>query len=549
MTTKMTFGDCLKYLLTTFDISFKKLSRAINVDSSLISRWIHGKRIPAYDTVYIENIADYLSKNVTNSFQIKLLNDLYANLCADKDIIDNNAEKISKVLLEAQGYSIECKKKEDEKSRNNIKSKKALWKTEESSLDNNIRENIKMDQLEKRNLISYNSTVSLSRNDKIIYGTNNILKVIILLLETAVLEKKNDNNIIYFTFNNDFNNIFTSNNMLFIKLRNALLKTIESGWNVIFIIRINNNIERIMKFTDYIFPLIHTGKVNIYYLNKYDLFTLEKELCIVSGLGVLSCFPFGENELANCSFYINTKAGVDIFSNYIKSILKCHAIKLLKFYYKNMEEDFYNAITELYEKPGNQLNYNSNFSLFLLPEELYKKLLIKNNYSANEILLSLYYYRKLLNGFKKNIQNYKYIDICLAESIEQLVNHKILYLHSCNDVKIVDLEKQDIIDYIQNIIHFIQAYDNYEIAVIFNTSDNYIQNNASNYIVKERQAVFINVINSLKGKSGLKISIEEPMLVKAFVENYHEMWDKIAPINKDKKENIAWLQDYLDCLK
>ena len=67
------------------DISMNQLSKAINVDSSLVSRWVSGKRIPAYNTIYIDSITEYFSRNIKNSFQEQNLNKVLLSLIKMKN--------------------------------------------------------------------------------------------------------------------------------------------------------------------------------------------------------------------------------------------------------------------------------------------------------------------------------------------------------------------------------------------------------------------------------------------------------------------------------
>lgn len=149
MKTKMKFGECLNLLLSTFDISANRLSKAINVDSSLVNRWIHGKRIPPLSTSYITNISEYLSKNVLNSFQLKLLNDIFLKVINDNEESLSNKDKIQKILLESQGNSLESKHT-------------SLHDHAVHMVNQNFKSKLMPD------------TIGLSNEDSIILGVNNV---------------------------------------------------------------------------------------------------------------------------------------------------------------------------------------------------------------------------------------------------------------------------------------------------------------------------------------------------------------------------------------
>lgn len=199
MITNMTFGECLKYMLSALDISINRLSKAINVDSSLVNRWIHGTRIPAYHTPYIESITEYLSRNVQNSFQMQHLNELYLNVCEDHALIDCNKEKIRIALLETQGYSIECKKNERRRNKASSINEEQMSKLPDHYRQDTEGEFQTAEQAHAGDTPNPTGSVALSNNDKIIFGTKNIISSYASLLEAALKKECKDNKIIYIT--------------------------------------------------------------------------------------------------------------------------------------------------------------------------------------------------------------------------------------------------------------------------------------------------------------------------------------------------------------
>ncbi|MEL7565622.1 MAG: hypothetical protein AAGU27_12140, partial [Dehalobacterium sp.] len=257
------FSECLNSLLSIFDISANRLSKAINVDSSLVNRWVNGKRIPGYGSVYIESITEYFTKNILNSFQMQLLNELFLSICENHEFVGNQKEKISKILLEAQGYSIECKKKEQKEVNQSI-NKGQIFKSPNSQPLYCQRQNHINDKNLICNINEITHLVALSNEDKIIFRTENIFSAAVFLLEIAAHQKCKDNNTIYITYTNDLD---TVNQDLIYCFRNALVKAINNGWNVILLLRLNNNVNRTIELIKFAKPLIKTGRFTPYYMN------------------------------------------------------------------------------------------------------------------------------------------------------------------------------------------------------------------------------------------------------------------------------------------
>lgn len=163
--------------------------------------------------------------------------------------------------------------------------------------------------------------------------------------------------------------------------------------------------------------------------------------------------------------------------------------------------------------------------------------------------LSLEYYSRQSHAIKANLQNYKIKNIYFAETMENLVCHRTIYLNTYSGIEMIKMEIQDIIDYINNIIHFIHTYDNYEIAVIFQNSEKSKKHLVYQYVIKERHAVFFQTFEEKRSAPIVQLSMEEPTMIKACVESFEELWSCIAPVNKDKGEIITWLQGFVSMLQ
>lgn len=546
--TNMKFSECLQFLLSFLDISISRLSKAINVDSSLVSRWINEKRTPSYkNTTYIESISEYLSKCVQNSFQEQHLNELFLKVCESGGKELGTKDKIKKILLQSQGYSIEIKKNEIGENKTH-----SIYKKQISKILDNHQFGFEQNSTVKNSKFSrYNldCTTDLSKEDKVIIGSKNILSACISLFEAAASSKCSiRNNTIYISFNNEAGITRHPYNVL-IHLRNAILKAINSGWNVVYLLGLNNNINKAIKFINFAEPLIITGKFNPYYLKKYDTFTIEQEFTVIPEIGALFCLP-GKLHLAiNSAFYFKNNTAINIFKNHFNVLLTTLSQPLVKYYAFDGTEEYNNCLNKNEEGIGNRFMYKYDFSILSLPENLYARLLQRTNLLKDEILTALEFYKVRLNFFLSNLRHYEYKDIYLTDCIKNLVIHKQLYLYCPGGFQMIDLEVQDIIELLQNIIRLLETYANYNIAFM-PLRHNYMSQFVTSYcIVKNRQSVVLEAHKPSNPMTKVRISIEEPMIVKAVEEHFKDMWEQIAPVNKEKKEIISWIQGQIDLLK
>ena len=57
-----TFGECLKELIEIFNLNGSILAKGINVDSSLVYKWLRNERVPSYNSTHIDSIANFFVK-------------------------------------------------------------------------------------------------------------------------------------------------------------------------------------------------------------------------------------------------------------------------------------------------------------------------------------------------------------------------------------------------------------------------------------------------------------------------------------------------------
>lgn len=541
MKEKMKFGSCLKILLTTLGINMNQLSKAINVDSSLVSRWINNKRIPSVNASYIDNISEYLSKNIHNTFQMQNLNELFINICEDNELLLEDIKlKIKKVLLESQGYSIECEKNDGSTSKEQISK---LLNYYQSDCEETKTE---VDSSNKR-MFKYTQFIDLSQEDKVVIGNKNVFAASIHLFETAAKKRGKKGDVIYISFINDIGIINDSYTYL-VYFRNLVLKVIEKGWNVCFLLRLTNNIDRTIKFMNFAAPLINSGKFSPYYLKKYDMSTASKEIIVVPEAGALFCLPNNPYSKIDNAFYFKNTVAVDIVKNYFNAVLATDAKLLVKFYTRDKAVDYSHCLAESEESPGDRYLYKYSFSILTLPESLYIRLLQKTYLSHNEKFLALQFYKRRLNAFFSNIYNYEYTDIYLADCISTLIKKREFNFYYYKGIETIDLEVKDIIELLQNIIHLLKKYKNYNISFMNLNSEDTVQYINFYCVVKERKAVMLESYIPSKARPEVRLSIEEPMLVKAFEEYFKEIFEHIAPIKKAKNEIINWIQRQINLL-
>lgn len=523
------FGDALKLLISALDISISRLSKAINVDTSLVNRWVNNKRVPSYNTPYIDDITEYLSRNIQNSHQVQYIKDIvgkYIQVDSSQQLYENMHEVIQLFLKEAQGYSLEIRKKEKSALvpvSSGMKPEKASNKSEKIGF------------------------CFLSSEDQIIPGLKNIIRHCTTLMKEAVYQKKKEgNNEIYITFYTDILSKDISPKD-FNEWINSIYEAIVNGWSVTFLVHLDHNWKRTSWLINCFKPLIKTGKLHINYIKNYDSGTYGNEKIVISGVGAVSIYTTGGNASDYYAFSFRNTEAVDILKRSITSILSTASEKLTNYYDAEKKRYYSLHLMEIEENLGTRYLYRSYFSMLTLPENTFMKLLSRAGLSQEELLFELKSYRSRKESFLKNLRTEEYKDIYWYESIEKLIRERKFYLHSKSDIYVVDMEAEDILEHLNYIKKLLEQNENYHIGFIHEKISS--MNLEYYYYVKERQAVFIGCFETLNNNAKSRIIITEPTSVKAMINYFSNVWKHISPVNKNKKDIIEWLNKHIHMVK
>jgi len=538
----MTFGECLKDMLLTFNISMSRLAKSIHVDSSLVNRWVHGDRIPPFNSSYIENIAEYLSKNVRNEFQVNNINNILLEQGLKFDNLNNINDKIKTALLKAQGYSIQFKNGYL-KDKNTKIAEKTSRERKDKLIPKAALETYTMEHLlQKKGL---QEIVELSCNDKVVFGSDNIDKLAIDLLNVAASTDFAENKIIYMTFNSNFSKPKDE----FVKLRTYFLKVIRAGWKIIILMRIDNDVNRILNFNKFAISLVIQGGLTIYYCTKYCSFNAERETFVIPEVGAISIFANSSSPKMNTAFFLKSCSAVNVFEEYFKFMLKNNSHRLIRYYARNECMKYCSFLAECEESIGNRMTFNSCLSTLMLPEHIYYRLLKKSDISDSMKQFAFINFKKQRNSFRKNVRHYEFKEIYIVDSIYNLIKHQEFFLYYYSGVKKIKLKVQDIIELLENVIHNLKTYANYNISFINKKSEAFAGLSNFSFVLKERKALFYENFDLEENYPSVRISICEPFSVNAYSDFFEKDWDRIAPLFKEKIEIIKFLQRHIDALK
>lgn len=531
MEQKITFGACLNELLIARGWSAAQLSREINTDASYVRRWIRGERVPSLKSEFIAQIAYCLSYGNDNrgsdAVRKALLNSL-TEMGFSVDIDKNLRELLAECLTSSQVSSLKLNI-EDRKIRSN-------------NHDDDIMNILKHSRAAYENTLNFSMTMpeksNLSAPFGFLQGRQAILKAAIALLGEAARCDHPDE--ILLTFQGDYD--IPEKSDLNKEWNQAFITTLQKGWNIRHLMRLNKNVNRSFRIVSKIFHWIgYTGKYEPFYFSKYGTASPAFELIIVKNVGALVCFNTGENDYVDMAFYIHQKEAMEALVRYFNKLAANTQpiIDLL-----SMDEYFYQ--TTLKDKTPNN-HYLSFHDLHMLtyPYQIWCKYLQRTISDPGEIEQHAGRIKSRLESFYDQIERYKYRIICPAKAVEYLVKSNRYYLQG----KYQKPTKEDIIEHIKHLISLLETHHNLEMALLEDNQKDLLS--PRNWEVKGEHSVFMSLYSVTDieyEENQMFVSISEGTIASSFQDYYNELWERITPRCKDKAQVIAWLKQQMTAL-
>lgn len=525
------FSECLNNLMKVVGLKNSKLAKAINVDASLIYKWLNNKAIPPYDSHHIDLIANEIMKNIMNSYQFNQIECIIKdNLGDNPEINPNNLTVlIKKLLKESQGYSIEKKKK--------------INTMNQYSNSNNININ-SLELFQKNNALGGNSNYS---NVQIISGHKEVLNAVLKLLDMASQQKNIPDDPMMITSLSEFNNLhgYPDFNE---KWKTALTTAINKGWGAVYLANVNNQISHSIKVIENMLIPVSTGRYQIYY-TYFNQCIPFFEILIVPDVGVLYCISNMNKHQVDSAMFIKDKNAVSMFKGYFSQLLKTSKPLLNTFNNANNVE-YENGYSGIEEMLGNRYIVKWGLNTLSIPINLYEKNIMQLDIPTYEMEKKISVHKRKIKAFETQIKHYKYRDIIAEDYLTDLINGNINdFYNKTNIYGEIILSKENLIERLSNTILLLKKYDNYEIGLSSHSQIDFLS--TTDLLIKENAMV---LLFTLPHESNFLIqperyfAITEPNIIKAYEYYADNLWNNIKPINRNKKELILKLEYYIRIL-
>lgn len=523
MRENVTFGECLSEILIALNLKSSRLARGINIDASLIYKWLRRERVPSSDSPYIELIMNYLSRKALSPQQkmnlTEVLNryEIFLSGTSDAEMLD----KLKSLLLNVQNYSIM------------------------------LRHQMKNGALNERpctvgsDLGSKDESACNYDHVEIIRGNQNVIASLINLSKQTPEAPPGKNNTILITVNNDLK-ILSDTSGIIRRWITTLYAMLSGGWKLIFHIVLDGNVFRTIHIIENIQALLTTGNLSVYYSLKQSTDCTDTELCIIPDTGALLCFSSNKKNLIDSAFLFRSKDSLELLSGRFFHNLKS-AKPLLKSYPPQKNSEFQQAFAEYEETPGDKYVFKGGLSTVTLPLDLYEKYLGLAQIKDPHFSYRAFLHRRRIEAFEEHVRHYSIKDVCFIESVMHLVDRKKYSFDEEYLFEDYAPQKIDIIRHLEYLIGLLEKYDNYNIAFVNRSLFEHLHN--VNWMVKDNNCVLIEIYNEIFLEDNscpkMNFSITEKSVVQAFHNFFNILWDEIPEENKNKKDTIAWLKSLI----
>ncbi len=470
------FNDKFNLLMNELNISNIKLAKAVNIDTSLISRYRSGSRIPSSKNSFVEEIIDYFSKYDLNKLAIIL------------NISDNNITK------------------------DQVKASLKDWFYEDLNTESNTIERF-LSTIDSFNyetgLISLskemlNTSEGVIQNREVYYNNNGLRDSIIRFFSSIAKETDSKEICMY----SDEPITWLTEDKNFTKKWAMLMFYLLNRKNKINIIHnINRNVDEILNEIENWIPFYMTGNVMPYYFKNNSDNHFSNTIMVAKNTSSIYSSHVNNSNTDIPYYYSEEKNDTNNLMIQFNNLLD-YCNPLIIQYSKDNKEKFINRISDFELKEGKTKNLVSTLPIYTMPFSLLKNILEKNNIDDKDKLLIENYYHNRVNSFNECLANNKHIDYCQTNSLK---NQKLIVdIPEFLSKKTIFYDEKDLIEHIKNIENITKKNSNYTFKSI---KENGLKN--ITIIQKENEGVFLIKLEN----PSIALEINHSIICNA-IENY-----------------------------
>jgi len=440
----MPFCDNLCLLMKIQNVTSSRLAKALSVDTSLISRWRKGTRMPGKNSGYIHAIAAYFSMHAELDYQ-------KTALCEVMGIRPDGKRKNERSLTDALenwlSSGIESDTSAFEGFFKGLSDYKGMPKLPSDSVSSDA-------------LPSGQAATS-----EVFFGIEGKQQGVLKFLALTAEQKTPQTLLLYSDEDMDW---LISDRVFLEKWALLLSQAIMKGNKIKIIHTVNRDLTEMLVAIERWLPLYMTNAIEPYYYPKYRAGIFRRTMFILPGVAALTSESLADQSaLSANTLHTNPKVLQSLKNTFLAYLALCRP--LMHIMTQHNPSDILQLLREFDSQLGDFF-YKANSPSFLsMPPELFDRLLqrVGSPHISAEILLDLH--KQRIQIFLKNLEAHQYTEIVNLPSIEDILGRRVMIPFSVLfGSQTVYYTPAEFTDHLRNILSLLQNYKNYNFYIFAN---------------------------------------------------------------------------------
>jgi hypothetical protein len=457
-------------------VTNSSLAKYCSLDASFISRLRRGRRNVVLDAPYLDNMAQYIARNVKTEIQKETLISLI-----NKPLDFTNYESVTDAILTWLT------------GRKNKSLVDAIESYKDEKFSFSINDNYIQDDI-------------LNVTSSVAFGGQGKREIVIKFLKEVLSANKKTT---LYLYSDEDMSWLTEDESYLSKWASLLVKVIQKGNNIVIVHTIERSFDEMINAIMQWVPLYLTGSIEPYYYPRRRDGLIKRTMFIAKDISVVTSTSISQNRPVNM-YFSHESIVSSIEEEFLNFLKKCKP--LMRIYKKDELNEFLDIFNEF--ESENSLTYmkSLSFSSLTLPKNLIEKLEEDKEISKDdkELLID----RK--NKFEKMLTTKKYYETITLPDTYKLLNNRYSFLSDFITAEGTLLkhnyDKEDLITHLKYVIDLMEKNENFNLAI--NNQEKtpfilYIKEDIGLIVIKAKEPMIAFAVN-------------ESNLTAAFLDYFHK---------------------------
>lgn len=504
----MLFGDYLRHILGREGITPVDLAGYLEIDVSLVYRWLRHERVPGINTNYASRIAAYLNLGPS------ALNDMHS----------------------AQAHSLSTTRQ--------VRRGRAL----SAHVDDSRGGQDRPAAMTTAPAIRQQYT-PIAEFPRVIAGRQQIFDALLALLgQLPVPIPPRDH--LALTFLGE--DATVGDRMLQSDWRYTLRRALVAGWTIDHYVRLGGEPQRAARLAeDLLVLLARHGRYHPLILAERELLRPPFDLVVgPPDVGALLLLATEQGQHHDTALTMQHPKQVEQLQEYLRQ-LGATARPLVRAFSVTDRSEYWRALTQVEERPGQRGIFKEGLSVLTRPSAWYAADATwwkRHGHSPDSAAL----WRRRVAAFERHLRSrhggYRHRDILPQEALERYVTSGIHLSDLRADGSAVPDSEVERLEHLDRILDLLRA-EHYELALVGELAHRGMGDIF--WEVKEGQATLLQVYANGTSETGRRIDyiIDEPLVVSGFMAVFEQRWGELAPHERDKQTVRQILEAKRDTLR